>query len=69
MRESHEPLSGEGGIEIFILFYFLETFQSPRPHGGSVMHDGSSVGAGGLKCDSHEPLSGEGGIVSLTHTF
>jgi hypothetical protein len=25
-------------------------FQSPRPHGGAIVHDGSSVGAGGLKC-------------------
>jgi hypothetical protein len=26
-------------------------FQSPRPHGGAVVHDGSSVGAGGLQRD------------------
>jgi hypothetical protein len=24
--------------------------QSPRPHGGAIVHDGSSVGAGGLQC-------------------
>jgi hypothetical protein len=24
--------------------------QAPRPHGGAVVHDGSSVGAEGLKC-------------------
>jgi hypothetical protein len=26
-------------------------FQSPRPHGGAVVHDDSSVGAGGLERD------------------
>jgi hypothetical protein len=24
--------------------------QSPRPHAGAVVHDGSCVGAGGLQC-------------------
>jgi uncharacterized SAM-binding protein YcdF (DUF218 family) len=47
---------GGGGLkffEFFINFYkfFLETFQFPRLHGRAVVHDGSSVGAGGLEHD------------------
>jgi hypothetical protein len=57
----HDSTSVGGGVEtflkkikikiFFILFilFFLETFQSPLPHGGAVVHNGSSVGAGGLK--------------------
>jgi hypothetical protein len=42
----------EGGIEFyFFILFFLETFHPPRPHGGAVVHDGSSVGAGGLQRD------------------
>jgi hypothetical protein len=51
--------SGEGGDcsvsrkkNFYLLFfYFLETLQSPRPHVRAVVHDGSSVGAGGLERD------------------
>jgi hypothetical protein len=50
-------------IFIIFIFYFLETLQFPCPHAGAVVHDGSSVGAGGLQCDrATSQRRGRGGI-------
>jgi hypothetical protein len=60
-RRAQRLHCGDGWIEMFqekiiiflfffVFFYISKKFHPPCPHRGAIVHDGSSMGAGGLKC-------------------